>query len=249
MLGRMTKQLVASIHDVTPRHWSRLDEIHQLLCRHGLKGAYAMLVVPNFWTKWPIAKHPRFVEWVRDRIDEGCEVILHGHTHLDETPPRTGWANFKGRHLTAGEGEFLSLDEDAARRKVIEGKRELESLFDCRISGFVAPAWLYSPSTKRVLQEGGFTVAEDQLHVWSPASGRTIHRGPVLSYASRTKGRMLSSLAWSRIASVALAPVPVVRFAVHPHDLDSPTLGREIDRALESLAKGRQPITYSELLR
>jgi hypothetical protein len=40
----------------------------------------------------------------------------------------------------------------------------------------------------------------------------------------------------------------VVRFALHPHDFDVPSLRREIERALRNFLRYRQPMLYGELV-
>ena len=113
--------------------------------------------------------------------------------------------------------------------------------------GFVAPAWLYSAGTHAALRELGFTVAEDHLSVWRPTDGKVVHRSPVVSYASRDRRRVLGSLVWSRTASIALAPLSVVRHAIHPHDLDVPSLEAEIERSLRDFLTTRTPLSYEGL--
>jgi hypothetical protein len=203
-----------------------------------------MLVVPNFWHEWPIAADPVFVEWLRERASAGVEMMLHGYYHKDD---RAASGPLRARVMTAGEGEFSSLPRDEAEERIVRGKQELEALLERPIDLFVAPAWLYSEGTHDALAALGFRVAEDQLRVWSPPGRRTLARGPVVSYASRTLGRKLSSIAWSKVATVALTPQPLVRFAVHPHDLDSAALTRELDRALASLTARRALTRYADL--
>jgi hypothetical protein len=41
---------------------------------------------------------------------------------------------------------------------------------------------------------------------------------------------------------------PVVRFALHPHDFDIPSLRREIERALSGFLRYRKPLLYRELV-
>ncbi|MCA9637582.1 MAG: polysaccharide deacetylase family protein [Myxococcales bacterium] len=242
------RRVIVSVHDVTPRHFERLREIDALLARHGLAGRYAALIVPNFWHEWPLADHPDFLEWLRGAIAGGVEPILHGYFHRDESEHRSAWARLRGRTMTAGEGEFLGLDREAARARIVAGRRLLAEHLGVEVDAFVAPAWLYGQATQEVLEELGFTLAEDHLRVWSPArGGATLARGPVLSYASRTRARVAASWLWSRASTALLDPMPVLRLAIHPHDLDVPLLGRELDRALGALLRGRAPIRYREL--
>lgn len=243
----MQRRLLVSVHDVTPRHFERLRAIAATLERHGLGGRYSALVVPNFWHEWPLADHPEFLAWLRQEIDAGVEPLLHGYFHRDEAEHPSPWTRLRGRALTAREGEFLGLGHEAARARIVAGGRLLTELLGAAPTGFVAPAWLYGAATRDVLAELGYAIAEDHWRVWSPRGGQVLARGPVIAYASRTRLRAAASLAWSRAATIALARQPIVRLAIHPHDLDLESLARELDRALAALTRDRAAIRYHEL--
>lgn len=242
------KRLLLSIHDVTPKHFERLKQIDAFLKEHGVGSRYAMLVVPDFWHQWPLEEHPEFQSWLRERADEGVEMILHGFYHRDDTVHRSAAARFKASALTAREGEFLGLDRKLALERLQKGRDLLESILGRKIKGFIAPAWLYGEGARKALKIMNFEFAEDHWSVWSPQSGATLTTSPVISYASRSKGRILSSLIWSRVATVALRPAPVVRHAIHPHDFDVDCLISEISRALVSFMTHREPILYRDLM-
>jgi predicted deacetylase len=242
------KRLLLSIHDVTPRHFERLQQIDAFFKARGIGSRYSMLVVPDFWGKWPLKDHSEFLDWLRARADEGVEMILHGYSHRDETVHSDAGTRWKAGVLTAGEGEFLGLDRGEATARINRGKTLLEDILGRKIDGFIAPAWLYSPGSRQALEDMGFGFAEDHWSVWSPRKGKTFTRGPVISYASRSRGRILSSLAWSRVATTLLAPTQIVRQAIHPHDFDVDSLVREIDRALMSYLGSRKPVQYRDLI-
>jgi len=242
------RRVLVSVHDVSPRHFERLRVIDGMLERHGLGGRYSALVVPNFWHEWPLADHPEFVAWLRAAVDRGVEPILHGYFHVDESEHRSPLDRLLGKALTASEGEFLGLAQETARARIVAGQRVLRDHLGTTPEIFIAPAWLYSKGTLRALAKLGVTVAEDHLRVWSPASGETLARGPVLSYASRTRTRTAASWLWSRASTALSGPLPVLRLAIHPHDLDVPMLERELDRALTTLLRERTPILYRDLV-
>jgi len=241
------RRVLVSVHDVTPRHFERLRTIDLLLGKHGLAGRYSALIVPNFWHEWPLADHPEFLSWLRRALDDGVEPVLHGYFHVDESEHRSAWDRLRGRTMTASEGEFLGLSKEAARARIVAGQRLLHDHLGTAPQVFIAPAWLYSPGTHEALTDLGLAVAEDHLRVWSPATGATLARGPVLSYASRTRARIAASWLWSRASTALLGPMPTLRLAIHPHDLDVPTLERELDRALATLLRERTPILYRDL--
>ncbi|WP_020400591.1 DUF2334 domain-containing protein [Kordiimonas gwangyangensis] len=243
------KKLLFSIHDVTPRHFDRLLEIDSFLQRTSIGHDYAMLVVPNFWGEWPLEKHPEFCEWLRQKSDRGVEMILHGFFHKDDCQHHNHIDRLKAQRLTAGEGEFLGLSASEAVDRVQAGQRCLEGVLGYKASGFIAPAWLYGEAALNVLHEQGFKFAEDHWRIWSPATGKELLKNsPVISYASRSVPRITSSLIWSKLATKLLAPMDVIRMALHPHDFDKKALVNEIDRALNALLKHRNSVTYNTFL-
>lgn len=243
----MTDILVC-LHDVSPRHMARLRIIDETLVKAGLQGRYSMLVVPNFWRQWPLEEHPEFGEWLRDRAEEGVEMILHGFSHQDETEHSSSIQAWKARTMTAREGEFFGLSYEEARARLQDGRRVVESLIERRVDGFVAPAWLYSEGARLALKDEGFQFAEDHSQVWNPQTAKVALRGPVVSYASRDRLRVVGSLVWSRLSTVVLRQQQTVRFAIHPHDLDVPELFAELLRALNAFCAYRRPILYRELM-
>jgi predicted deacetylase len=243
----MSKQLIVSVHDVTPYHRERLERLESLLATWGLGNRYSMLVVPNFWRHWPLEAHPDFCAWLRGRAEAGVEMVLHGFYHRDETSHKSALARWTATTMTAREGEFLGLQRAEALRRIAAGKGLVENIVGRPVTTFVAPAWLYSSDTHAALRELGFQAAEDQFSVWSPAAQRVLSRAPVVSYASRTPARMRSSLVWSRLAKVLLTPCRTVRLALHPHDLDRSALVTEIECILKTFRR-RDPISYTDLV-
>lgn len=233
---------------MTPGHADRIARLEAMLGEaSGTDAAWAMLVVPEFHRKWPIAGDRRFGAWLRGRAEAGCEMFLHGMFHVKH-PSQSGSEGWRERHLTAGEGEFASLPEPQARARMADGRKLMEDIIGRPLAGFIAPAWLYGEGARRAVSAEGFAIAEDHFRVWSPRSGATLARGPVVTYASRSPGRIRSSLIWSRAATTLLAPLPTVRLAVHPHDTDAPELLAEAARAVRVFSGTRALGRYGDLL-
>ena len=73
-----------------------------------------------------------------------------------------------------------------------------------RIDGFVAPAWSMPPWLLPLLGERGYRFTEDHLRVYDPATRRA-RPSVVLNWATRSPGRLLSTVAWCRVAKHARA--------------------------------------------
>lgn len=238
----MTKRLLASIHDVSPRFERQVDQLAERIDRRLGAARFAMLVVPDHWDQSPLAVDKPFQARLRNWADAGVEMFLHGWKHLDDAP-----ASFRQKHMTAGEGEFAALDEAEATARLRRGRAVVEDAIGRPVAGFIAPAWLYSPGALAAIRAEGFALAEDHMKVWRPGDGRVLTRGPVITWASRSPGRIRSSLFFARVARIGLSPLANVRVAVHPGDTGVPALLDSIDATLVRLGHGRVAARYADL--
>lgn len=237
-------RLLVSIHDVGPRFEREVDLLAERLGR-ALGGArFAMLVVPDHWRAAPLGRASAFQARLRGWADEGVEMFVHGWTHRDEN----GTAGFRARHMTSGEGEFLGLSREEALRRMTDGRALIEDITGRPAAGFIAPAWLYGAGAREALRASGFALAEDHMKVWRPADGFVLARGPVVTWASRSRARIASSLAFAAIARAALRALPTLRIAVHPGDTGVPALLASIDRSLATALRTRMAGRYRDLL-
>ena len=243
----MSKRLLASIHDVGPRFESEVDRLADLLGDVLGQARFAMLVVPDHWGMAPLGEAAAFRSRLRGWADQGVEMFVHGWFHKDMAE-HSGLSSFKARHMTAGEGEFLGLSHDEAARRMAAGRALIEDAIGRPAAGFIAPAWLYGPGALTALAESGFSLAEDHLKVWDPRSGAVLARGPVVTWASRSVGRQLSSLGVAALARAAFHGLAVARIAVHPGDTTVPALLDSIRRTCASFAARRIVGRYADLL-
>jgi len=237
--------LLASIHDVSPRFESEVDRLMELLGPH-VGTRLAMLVVPNHWGDAPIVPGSAFAGRLRNWAEQGIEMFLHGFTHRDEAEYSAAADRIRARFMTASEGEFLGLSSSDAAARIAKGRDLLEDVIGRPIDGFVAPAWLYGDGAREALVKSAIPLAEDHLRVWSPATGTELAWGPVITWASRTRTRLLSSLAAA--AALRHAPLEVLRIGVHPPDIRHPALVRSIGRTFTAARRKRRPARYGDLL-
>ena len=242
-MGIVTDRLLlASIHDVGPRFAREVDLLAARL--DGLLGGprFAMLVVPDHWDAAPLAATPAYARRLRAWADAGVEMFVHGWSHRDAAP-----AGFAARHMTAGEGEFAAMDRATALARMQRARAVVEDAIGRAAAGFIAPAWLYSAGTHAALADAGFALAEDHFSVWRPADGARLAHGPVITWASRSRGRRLSSRLVAGAARTLLARQHVVRVAVHPGDTTRPELLASIDATLAAFARSHRAARYADL--
>jgi len=237
--------LLASIHDVSPRFETEVDQLMALLATH-VGSRLAMLVVPNHWGDSPLIPGSAFATRLRRWADEGVEMFLHGFYHRDISEHGAVADRLRARFMTAGEGEFLGLATKDAAERIARGRSLVEDVIGRSITGFIAPAWLYGTGAHDALRDTSIRLAEDHLRVWSPASGKQLARGPVITWASRTRSRLLSSLAAAAV--LRHTPLRVLRIGVHPPDVRHPALVRSIQKTFSTATRGRRPGRYADLL-
>ena len=240
----MTRRLLASIHDVGPKFEAHVDQLVDMLERHVGLAKFAMLVVPDHWDEAPLSAAPAFQAKLRRWADAGVEMFLHGWRHRDDAPAK----GFAQKHMTAGEGEFSALSYSDASARISDGRKIVEDAIGQSVAGFIAPAWLYSAGALDAVRDAGFALAEDHMKVWQPASGRVVARGPVITWASRSPGRIRSSLMVAAAARVLPQALPTARIAVHPGDVTVPALIDSIDATFARFAATHVPSRYADLV-
>jgi uncharacterized protein len=243
----MSKLLLASIHDVGPRFEREVDQLAGQLTEILGGPKFAMLVVPDHWGEAPLAENPAFQRRLRGWADQGVEMFVHGWFHKDLTQ-HSGAAAFKAKHMTAGEGEFLGLSRAEAGRRMADGKKLVEDAIGRSVAGFIAPAWLYGEGALEALKDNGFALAEDHMKVWQPGTGKVLAKGPVITWASRSVPRQLSSLLVASLARNVLHPQRVMRIAVHPGDTRVPALIESIGQTFSAFAARRPVGRYADLM-
>lgn len=245
MSSSSSRLLLASIHDVSPRFESEVDGLLDLLGPNvGMR--LAMLVVPNHWGDAPIVQGSRFAGRLRAWAEAGVEMFLHGFTHRDDSRHEAAAARIRARFMTANEGEFLGLSQTEAATRIKQGRSLLEDIIGRPIAGFIAPAWLYGEGAHEALRQFALPIAEDHFRIWSPATGKQLASGPVITWASRTRLRLASSLAAAAV--LRRAPLDVLRVGVHPPDIRHPALVRSIQKTLATARQHRSAARYADLL-
>ena len=219
------RRVLVTLHDVTPRHETAIDRMLALLARLAVPPV-PLLVVPDFHGQWPLDRHPGFADRLRAWREAGHELVLHGYWHreLPSDSVRGGFGDGLRRGLlTGGEGEFLALDSSATGARLDEGLAMWERAgLGAPPAGFIPPAWLHNDALDAQLWNRGFQWTED--HAGLRYRDGAVLPNPVISWASRDRIRRLGSRVVCPTLEFTWRAKPVVRIALHPHDLDWPAL-------------------------
>lgn len=244
---------VVSLHDVAA---GTADVAAEWMARLEARGvAVSLLVVPGPWRPTSpgrtLADSGDVVAWLRGLVARGHEVVQHGWDHTaaptwaaDRRGPRV---RAIGRLVARGCGEFWTLGEDEATRRLLAGREVLEAV-GLPAAGFVAPAWLMSPGSKAAVAATGFRYTTTHRHVIDVGTGTTV---PCLALSQRPQNRLAglaASLSLAGVRSAVRFDAPL-RIAVHPDDLGDrralPSVLAAIDVAA---AAGYRSLTYAALL-
>ncbi|WUI02560.1 polysaccharide deacetylase family protein [Spirillospora sp. NBC_00431] len=236
---------VVSVHDVAPstatatRRWlADLDE----------RGVPAtLLLIPAPFGDGPaLPGDPVLVGHLHEAAARGHELALHGYRHAG-VPGGPRWRRGVNRVLVRGAGEFWTLTEQQAVRRLRDG---LDLLADAgiEVAGFTPPGWLASPGTRRALSALGFAYWTSHLAVHRLPDG-PVRRMPALSHRPGAAGeRAGARLMVDAARTFARLRMPF-RIALHPADLARPGLRRAALTAVDlAVAAGGRATTYEALV-
>jgi len=236
--------VLLSIHDVTPAFRQQIEVLWALCVERG--ATPALLVVPDWHGQWPLREHPEYVQWIQASAATGAEIFLHGERHDEVGLPR-GWRDSQrafGR--TNREGEFLTLDHDAASARIGRGLALFAELGLSPV-GFVPPAWLCRRGTHTACAEHGLTMLEDDAAIYlTHTNARLI--SPVLRWSGRTDFRARGSAVQAAWRWRSQADAPYFRIALHPMDLEHPITRQSVIDELDRWLSVRPAQPYASLV-
>lgn len=241
-----TQALVASIHDVSPLTVLRTEQILADLKKIGCPRT-ALLVIPDHHRTGRISCDAAFSQWLRERLEEGHEAVLHGWCHLREKKVADDFfKKLVTQSYTAGEGEFFDISQSDARRRLEQGISEF-SACGVKATGFIAPAWLLGEEAEQALRGLGFEYTTRIATVSDFTNGR-VHKGRSLVWSVRAAWRRACSLAWNRLVASALCEAPLLRVGIHPPDWEHGAIREQILHLTSKALAGRRAMTYQQWL-
>jgi predicted deacetylase len=236
--------LLITIHDVTPANAARVEALWHLCESRGVMPG--LLVVPDWHGERAMESDAAFAAWLRARAANGAEIFLHGERHDEVGLPRTFADTLRALGRTDGEGEFLTLDYNAARARIDRGVARLRAMGLGPI-GFVPPAWLAKAATHAAVRDAGLLVSEDDGAVYVHMPERVV-RSPVVRWSGRGPARAYASVLFERARWFFQRAVPVMRIALHPGDLAHPATAGSIERGVDAWLSVRRQTFYRELV-
>lgn len=232
------KVFVPELHDLYPGMQAELDEMLRVLPDHARDRA-ALLVVPDWQGRFPLAEHPDFAERVRQLHGD---LVLHGYHHsLGEDWWNRFWYGHDNR------SECRSLDATQAEALVARGLEVMQQALGVRPRWFCAPRWQQSAAFAPVLQQAGF------LGYFTVRSVELIGRGraklPALNFDEGDRAwrnAIARPLRQHRITGLIRAAKPF-RLVLHPADVRDRATWRQVQDCVQRLVDdGWQSQSLSE---
>lgn len=244
--------LLVSLHDVSPYHLPRLERAERLFAAWGVQ-KITYLLIPDYLGGQRADQSSEFAAFIGARRTFAVDWFLHGCYHLawndatnrslSDLPPRA-----TNRQLgEANNDEFLRIDGGAADRRLERGEQVFQNCLGARPYGFVAPRWQLGLQVDAVLSARRYCWTERHGQILHLPSGQR-YASPVITWATRTPLRKLTSLLGTPLLSYAYRRAPILRMAMHPFDFDHPATIGSIERALEQAMGQRRQACYDELL-
>jgi len=238
--------LVISIHDVSPSTRKRSQEILGDLQRAGIAKT-SLLVIPNHHYRGLISEDTEFASWIREKVSEGHEAVLHGFYHLREKQNSDGTMNaLITQSYTAGEGEFFDPSRERAR-ELLQAGRTAFAACGLDAKGFIAPAWLLGSEAEAAVKQEGFEYTTRIATVADFTNGR-VYAARSLVWSVRARWRRICSLVWNQALFLTLRKAPLLRIGIHPPDWDYPAIRSQILHLASTALARRQAMTYQHWL-
>ena len=239
---RGEKKLLLSLHDFHPG--SREQIRHQLeFCLSRCPGHASILVIPEYHHGLRVDHCPKSVEALHQWQEQGHDLALHGYFHDRLGMPKDSW--WWTQVYSNQESEFYRLPEDEAERRLDEGLALWRRL-GWKTTGFVAPGWLYSDSLESHLRKRGlaYTCRLRKLIHLADGTRESAWAG---TYSLRSNWRKGAAFLWHPFWKAIWGSRDLVRLSLHPGDLETPFVRRQVGVLLEELAKrGYRSVSYAE---
>ncbi|MBR3307859.1 MAG: DUF2334 domain-containing protein [Lachnospiraceae bacterium] len=155
------RKIAVRIDDITPEmDWKRFKRFEDLLDKYGIKPLIG--VIPACEDQKLDAgedrnkdfdDRARYAAWLKERIDEGWTVAVHGYHHVYTT--KCG-----GLFPLNPKAEFAGVRYSRQIHMLRNGRKKLKELgIDSRI--FMAPGHSFDGNTLKALKEAGYTYVTD----------------------------------------------------------------------------------------
>lgn len=244
------QRLALALHDIEPSTFQRCIRIRNWLARRGVE-RMTLLVIPACDLHPLGERSPQLAGWLLERRRAGDAIAQYGFQHSGARA-HAAMRLPLGRRRARNRAEFSRLDPEETRRAVDAGLRVLK-LAGIEPTGFVAPAYAYTPALRDAVARRFQWWAERFKIV--PAAGPAAaddrdQRSNSSGVAGALERGVLGVLGHRMVGLRERLPGRAdLRIDIHPGDFDADGAVRRLERALRCLSAGSRAITYDDLAR
>jgi predicted deacetylase len=239
--------IAVSLQDIEPATFERCALIRDWLDDHGIDRV-TLLVIPARDLHPLSSRSPEMVRWLDERRRAGDTIAQHGFQHRQLRRGGAAGNLVSLIRRPSREAEFVGLDESETRQAVEAGWRLLK-LAGLEPTGFVAPAYAYTPALHAVLADRfRWWAGLLQLHLDAagPGTGRRHAMAPPCSLSSA--GPLRRALSPSLVRAAGMLSGRTLRLDLHPADVQHTRHMLAVERVLGRNAGRRVAITYDDLV-
>jgi hypothetical protein len=233
--------LLVALHDIEPATFERAALLRDWLDDLGVSRV-TLLVIPARDLHPLSDRRPEVGAWLLEQANRGDAIAQHGFCHVQSPPAR--WPPHPLSAIARESREFVGLNPLQTVRALDAGRRVLK-LAGIEPSGFVAPAYAYTPQLRESLRTR-FQWWAGTWAVHPTRAGAPQHvSAPPLGLAACGPLRRAVSPALLRIASRLAGRT--LRIDLHPLDLASAGHMLALEDVIRRATPSRTCVTYDDL--
>lgn len=237
----MTRKIILSIHDSTPKFETQIKKIIKELDRLEIKKR-EIFMITNWEEKYPLEKESLFNKLILNSFSKD-QINLHGLTHYSKTGRLIDKLIF-GKN--AKSVEFYGLNHKEIDDRFKSAIKSIRKNYEVSPKIFIPPRWENSKKIKKICKENGISYTEDKFYLINLDLNKKKFSFPIcydngdnvfLNRAIRYYNRMIISISY-------VLKLPV-RYSIHPEDIDNGNFKIEM-RLLERLKRKWEFVSTEE---
>ncbi len=242
----MQKQLLISVHDISPKYLKEIIVIFNALKKLNIKDKEAFVVL-NWDEKFDLSKDKELLNILKENFNLN-QINLHGFNHYSKNKGLMEKIIFGENHSYIG--EFTNLNELNLRKIFKKSILIFKKLFGRNPELFIPPRWKSSKKIRKISFENKMLFTEDSFHMFNLIKNKKVFSFAVCYDFGDNKFLNKGSIIYNRaIISLSFLFNLPLRFSLHPNDIKNGNFNYEIKLLNSLLKKGWKPYTTKNFWR
>jgi hypothetical protein len=238
----MTKRIIISVHDISPKYKKELIKIFCALKDIKKKEAFVIL---NWENKHNLRKDKKFISCIKENFNSE-QINLHGLTHYSQNSSLLNKILFGADHKW--DSEFKGINYPHAKSNLSKAMTKFKMIFKIGPDIFLPPRWDNSKELLQASKELKIKYSEDSLHMINLNQNRKLFSfcycgdygdNYILNKLARPYTFILIFI--SRVFNLPL------RYSIHPNDINNGNFKFEVNLLKKLIKMGWIPTTTKEI--